>query len=355
MIFDIDSIYYDAVDLLKAMIATPSMSREEDEVADLLVTYMKGKGFSPCRKGNNLWIQSPDFDKGKPTILLNSHIDTVKPVSGWEKDPFNPEIDGEMLYGLGSNDAGASVVSLLHAFFHLTSKPQSYNLVFLATSQEEISGIEGVAAVVNDIPSPAFGIVGEPTAMHPAVAEKGLLVLDCVARGKAGHAAREEGINAIYEAMKDIEWFRSFRFPKKSELLGDVKMTVTMINAGTQHNVVPDECRFVVDVRSTEMYSNEQLFEIIDEHTVCEVTPRSFRLDSSSIALGNPFVQRAVLLGKKPYGSPTLSDQAQMPFPTVKIGPGESSRSHTAGEFILLSEIREAIELYIKLLDGLRC
>ncbi len=355
MTFDIDAIYYDAEDLLKTMISIPSVSREEDDVAELLIAYMQEKGFTPNRTGNNIWIQSPHFDADKPTILLNSHIDTVKPVSGWTKDPFNPEVDGDTLYGLGSNDAGASVVSLLHAFFILASKPQSYNLVFLATCQEEVSGLDGVSKVINDIPTPTFGIVGEPTDMHPAIAEKGLLVLDCVAHGKSGHAAREEGINAIYEGMKDIEWFRTFHFPKKSDLLGDVKMSVTMINAGTQHNVVPDQCSFVVDVRSTEMYSNQELYEIIDQHTTCEVKPRSFRLNSSSIALDNPFVQRAVLLGKSPYGSPTLSDQAQMPFPTVKIGPGQSSRSHTANEYIKLSEIREAIELYVKLLDGLRC
>jgi len=275
-------------------------------------------------------------------------------VSGWTKDPFAPQTEDDILYGLGSNDAGASLVSLLHAFFYLTAKKQDYNLIFLASCEEEVSGNGGVEAVVPELPEIEFGIVGEPTGMNPAIAEKGLLVLDCTAKGKAGHAARNEGDNAIYRAIMDIEWFRTYKFSEESDLLGPVKMTVTMINAGTQHNVIPDRCEFVVDVRSNELYSNEELFNIIDKHTDCEVKPRSFRLNSSRIALENPFVQRAIMVGKEPYGSPTLSDQTFMPFPTLKMGPGDSARSHTADEYILLSEIREAIELYVKLLDGLR-
>lgn len=351
---DIDALYYNAIDLLKEMISTPSFSREEHNVAEIITACMRKMGFEPQRKGNNLWIQNKDFDISKSTILLNSHMDTVRAVSGWTKDPFTPEIEDDTLYGLGSNDAGASLVSLLHTFFMLTSKKQDYNLIFLASCEEEVSGNGGAESVVPELPKIEFGIVGEPTCMNPAIAEKGLLVLDCTAKGRAGHAARNEGENAIYNAMKDIEWFRTYQFTEVSELLGPVKMTVTMVSAGTQHNVVPDKCEFVVDVRSNELYSNEELFQLIDKHTDCEVKPRSFRLNSSSIALENPFVQRAVMIGKEPYGSPTLSDQTFMPFPTLKMGPGDSARSHTANEYILLSEIREAIELYVKLLDGLR-
>lgn len=351
---DIDALYYNAVDLLKEMISTPSFSREEHSVAEVIISCMRKMGFSPDRKGNNLWIRSKDFDPSKPTILLNSHMDTVRPVSGWTKDPFFPEEDGDTLYGLGSNDAGASLVCLLHAFFTLTQKKQDYNLIFLASCEEEVSGNGGAEAVVHELPEIAFGIVGEPTQMNPAIAEKGLLVLDCTSYGKAGHAARNEGENAIYKAIKDIEWFRTYEFPQTSDLLGPVKMTVSMVSAGTQHNVVPDKCDFVVDVRSNELYSNEELYHIIDKHTDCEVKPRSFRLNSSRISLENPFVQRAIIIGKTPYGSPTLSDQTFMPFPTLKMGPGDSARSHTANEYIHLSEIREAIELYVKLLDGLR-
>ncbi len=348
-----EDLYYDAVDLLKEMISIQSFSREEDAVANHVETYIRKKGFSPNRIGNNIWIQSENFDSGKPTILLNSHIDTVKPVSAWTKDPFNPEEEHDFLYGLGSNDAGASVVSLLHAFFALTEKNQKYNLVFLASCEEEVSGKGGVEMALPHLPQITFGIVGEPTGMHPAIAEKGLMVLDCIAKGVSGHAARNEGVNAIYAAIKDIEWFRTHQLEKISDLLGTVKMTVSMVNAGTQHNVVPDKCEFVVDVRSNELYSNEELFAIIDKHIESELKARSYRLNSSRIDINNPFVQRALMIGKEAYGSPTLSDQALMPFPTVKIGPGDSARSHTADEYILKSEIREAIELYIKLLDGL--
>lgn len=350
----IDEAYYDAVDLLQKMIAIPSYSKEENKVADLIEDYIIKLGFAVNRKGNNVWVLSNGFSSDKPTILMNSHIDTVKPVSAWTKDPFTPTIEDDILYGLGSNDAGASVTSLLHSFTLLNKKKQDYNLVFLASCEEEISGNNGIESVLEIIPHPEFAIVGEPTNMNPAIAEKGLMVIDCVAYGKSGHAARNEGINAIYEAMADIDWFRSYKFPDVSNLLGEVKMTVTLINAGTQHNVVPDECNFVVDVRSNELYSNQRLFEIIDKHTNCEVKPRSFRLNSSNINIENPFVERAVMIGKKPFGSPTLSDQALMTFPSVKMGPGDSARSHTADEYIKLSEIRESIELYVKLLDGLR-
>ncbi len=337
------------------MISRPSFSRDETAVADFLQQTWQSAGHTVHRKGNNLWIVSPGFDLNKPTLLLNSHIDTVKPAAGWTKDPFNPEeSEDEKLYGLGSNDAGASVVSLYAAFTRLIEKEQAYNLIFLASCEEEVSGKNGIESALVDLPPIAFAIVGEPTGMQPAVAEKGLMVLDCVSIGKAGHAARNEGINAISLAMKDIEWFHTFQFPEKSDFLGPVKMSVTIIHAGTQHNVVPDRCEFTVDIRTNEFYPNEKLFELIKEQVDCEVKARSFRLNSTRTALDHPFVKRAVMMGKEPFGSPTLSDQALMPFPSVKIGPGNSARSHAADEYIGLMEIREAIDTYVRLLDGLK-
>ena len=350
-----EQCYYDAIDMLKGMIARPSFSREEADVADYLSALWQKAGHTVNRKGNNLWIVSPGYDTAKPTLLLNSHIDTVHPVSGWKKDPFLPEeSDDEKLSGLGSNDAGASVVSLYEAFTILTRKEQPYNLIFLASAEEEISGKGGMEAALKELPTIAFAVVGEPTGMQPAIAEKGLMVLDCIVTGQAGHAARNEGVNAICKAMKEIEWFSTYQFPEKSEFLGPVKMSVTIIHAGNQHNVVPDRCEFTVDIRTNEFYSNEQLFGLIKEQVGCEVNARSFRLNSTHIGLDHPFVCRALLMDKKPFGSPTLSDQALMPFPSVKIGPGESSRSHTADEYICLMEIREAIDTYVRLLDGLQ-
>lgn len=347
--------YYEAIDTLKGMISRPSFSRDEAAVADFLQQTWQAAGHTVHRKGNNLWIVSPGFDLNKPTLLLNSHIDTVKPASGWTKDPFNPEeSDDEKLYGLGSNDAGASVVSLYAAFTELIRKEQPYNLIFLASCEEEVSGKNGLESVLADLPPITFAIVGEPTGMQPAVAEKGLMVLDCVAIGKAGHAARNEGINAITLAMKDIEWFNTYQFPEKSDFLGPVKMSVTIIHAGTQHNVVPDRCEFVVDIRTNEFYPNEKLFELIQEQVGCQVKARSYRLNSTRTDLSHPFVQRAVMMGKEPFGSPTLSDQALMPFPSVKCGPGNSARSHAADEYIGLIEIREAIDTYVRLLDNLQ-
>lgn len=347
--------YYEAIDLLKGMIVRPSFSREEERVADFLQEFWQVNGQIVYRKGNNLWIVAPGFDLNKPTVLLNSHIDTVKPASGWTRDPFRPEEDeGERLYGLGSNDAGASVVSLYEAFQILSEKEQPYNLLFLASCEEEVSGKNGLESVLVDLPPISFAIVGEPTGMQPAVAEKGLMVLDCVCIGKAGHAARNEGINAISLAIKDIEWFNTYQFPEKSDFLGPVKMSVTLIHAGTQHNVVPDRCDFTVDIRTNEFYPNGTLFKLIQEKISCEVKARSFRLNSTRTDLSHPFIQRAVMMGKEPFGSPTLSDQALMPFPSVKIGPGNSARSHAADEYIGLMEIREAIETYVRLLDGLR-
>ena len=346
--------YYEAIDLLKGMISRPSFSREETAVADYLQKCWSDAGHHVFRKGNNLWIIAPGFDFAKPTLLLNSHIDTVKPAAGWQKDPFLPEeTEDDRLYGLGSNDAGASVVSLYEAFTILSAKAQPYNLIFLASCEEEVSGKKGIECVLPELPPIRFAVVGEPTGMRPAIAEKGLMVLDCVATGKAGHAARNEGVNAIYKAIEDINWFSTYQFPEKSDLLGPVKMTVTIIKAGTQHNVVPDRCEFTVDIRSNEFYSNERLFELIKEQVGCEIKARSFRLNSSRTEPEHPFVQRCLMLGNEPFGSPTLSDQALMRFPSVKIGPGDSARSHSADEYIYGPEIRDAITTYVRLLDGL--
>lgn len=346
--------YYEAIDLLKGMISRPSFSREETAVADYLQKCWSDAGHHVFRKGNNLWIIAPGFDFAKPTLLLNSHIDTVKPAAGWQKDPFLPEeTEDDRLYGLGSNDAGASVVSLYEAFTILSAKAQPYNLIFLASCEEEVSGKNGIESVLPELPPIRFAVVGEPTGMRPAIAEKGLMVLDCVATGKAGHAARNEGVNAIYKAIEDINWFSTYQFPEKSDLLGPVKMTVTIIKAGTQHNVVPDRCEFTVDIRSNEFYSNERLFELIKEQVGCEIKARSFRLNSSRTEPEHPFVQRCLMLGKEPFGSPTLSDQALMRFPSVKIGPGDSARSHSVDEYIYGPEIRDAITTYVRLLDGL--
>lgn len=353
MKYDISYITTEAISLLRELITIPSISREESAAADFLQQYIEAQGMSTCREGNNVWCLSPMFDLNKPTLLLNSHIDTVKPVSGWRKDPFTPQVDNGKLYGLGSNDAGGSLAVLLQVFLQLCRNPQAYNLIFLASCEEEVSGANGIECVLKQLPPVTLGIVGEPTEMQPAIAEKGLMVLDVVAQGRSGHAAREEGVNAIYKALDDIAWFRDYRFKKESPLLGPVKMSVTVINAGTQHNVVPDKCTFVVDVRSNELYSNEELYAEIKKQVKSDVRARSFRLNSSHIDSNHPFVQRAVALGRTPFGSPTLSDQALMPFASVKIGPGRSSRSHTADEYIMLKELEDAAQIYLELLDGL--
>lgn len=343
----------EAITLLNALIGIPSISREEDKAADFLQNYIEGTGIMTHRSGNNIWCVAPNFDPQKPTILLNSHIDTVKPVNGWCKHPYTAKVDDDKIYGLGSNDAGASVVSLFQAYKHLSTTEQAYNLIYLASCEEEVSGKNGIESILPLLPPIALGIVGEPTGMHPATAEKGLMVLDITAHGKAGHAARNEGENAIYKMMDDIQWLRNYQFPKVSPLLGPVKMSVTQINAGTQHNVVPDECSIVVDIRSNECYSNEELFTEICSYIQSEAKARSFRLNSSSISMEHPLVQRAIAMGRQPFGSPTLSDQALMKFPTLKMGPGDSARSHTADEYIFIHEIEEAINMYIELLDGL--
>lgn len=340
-----------AVGLLCRLIEVPRVSREETAAADMLQAYMQDElGLSTQRLGNNLWSVAPNFDEKKDTLLLNAHIDTVKPVAGWQRNPFKATREGSRIYGLGSNDDGASLVSLLHVFAALKEEKTQYNLVFLASAEEEVSGKDGIESVLPLLPKIDVALVGEPTGMQPAIAEKGLMVLDVTAHGKAGHAARDEGENAIYKALEDIEWFRNYKWEKISPLLGPVKMTVTIVNAGTQHNVVPDTCTFTVDIRSNECYTNRELFDEIGKNVKSEVKARSFRLSSSSIDVNHPLVQRIVALGGKPFGSPTLSDQALMPFPSLKLGPGDSKRSHSADEFVDFCEIEHAIDTYLKLL-----
>lgn len=341
-----------AVDLLKKLIATPSFSKEEDKTADIIQEFLEEKGVKTNRYLNNIWAANFYFDESKPTILLNSHHDTVKPNKGYTLDPFSPIENDGRLYGLGSNDAGGCLVSLIATFLHFYDKKElKYNLIIAATAEEEISGSNGVEILLPRLPEIDFGIVGEPTLMNMAVAEKGLLVLDCTSHGKAGHAAREEGDNAIYKALKDIEWFRTYKYDKVSDLLGPMKMSVTIINAGTQHNVVPHECKFTVDIRVNELYSFEEVLDIIRSNVECEVQPRSIRLRSTAIAVDHPLVNAGIELGRTYYGSPTTSDKALMKFPALKIGPGDSARSHTADEYIFVGEIIGGIELYVRLME----
>ena len=423
---NIEQYVDDAVTLLKRLIATPRVSRDETAAADIMEQTIRDYGYSPCRKGNNIWIMSEDWDDSLPTIMLNAHIDTVKPVSTWTRDPFTPTIEGDRLYGLGSNDCGGGLVSLLQVFRILTQKPlpagerkplpalpvgegkklplsnenftnkenvipspieragRGFNLIYLASCEEEVSGAGGIRSVLQQQPLPTLpagegkklpssndnsekvcsvipstsgragkdliAIVGEPTGMQPAIAERGLMVIDGTAHGKSGHAARNEGVNAIYEALDDLVFIRDYKFEKVSDLLGPTKMQCTVVNSGTQHNVVPDECKFIIDVRTNEHYTNEEVFEFLQGKLKSEIKARSFHLHSSSIPADHPLIRRCVEMGMKPFGSPTLSDQALMRFPSFKLGPGESSRSHSADEFICISEIRDAIEKYLKLL-----
>ena len=342
----------DAVQLLKKLIAIPSVSRNEKDAADIMEQTIRSYGFEPQREANNLWIIDPHYDESRPTLLLNAHIDTVKPVASWSRDPFSPNVKDGVLYGLGSNDCGGGLCSLLQIFRMLTEKPQSYNLIYLASAEEEVSGKDGITRALPLLPHIDLAIVGEPTGMNPAVAEKGLMVLDVIAHGKSGHAARNEGVNAIYEALDDMRWIRDYKFEKVSEFLGPTKMTLTVVNSGTQHNVIPDKCTMLVDIRTNEFYDNEEVYEFIRQHLKSEVKAHSFRLKSSRIDPEHPLIRKCVAMGMKPFGSPTLSDQALMHFPSFKLGPGESSRSHSANEFIRISEIRDAIAKYETLLDG---
>ncbi|HEY4205955.1 MAG TPA: M20 family metallo-hydrolase [Puia sp.] len=351
----IHTLQKEALGLLRQLIAIPSFSKEEDKTADLIEGFLRSKDIPAKRLQNNIWAKNRHFDPAKPTLLLNSHHDTVKPNKAYTLDPFSPiEKDGK-LFGLGSNDAGGPLVSLIATFIYFYDRTGlQYNIVLAVTAEEEISGHNGIELLVPELGPIDWGIVGEPTQMQLAVAEKGLLVLDCITHGKAGHAAREEGENAIYKAIRDIEWFHTYHFPKISDLLGPVKMSVTVIQTDNKaHNVVPSQCHFVVDVRVNELYTFEEILAIIREAVSCEVTPRSLRMRSSSIPLDHPVVQSGIRMGKKCYGSPTTSDKALMPFPTLKTGPGDSARSHTADEYIYLKEIEEGIESYIRLIDPL--
>lgn len=342
----------EAISLLSHLIATPSVSRDERRAADIMEEELTRCGFTPHREANNVWAIGPCQREDRPTLLLNAHIDTVKPVASYTRNPYEPLLEDGTLYGLGSNDCGGGLVSLLQVFRELSASDRCpYNLVYLASAEEEVSGKDGISRALPLLPHIDVAIVGEPTGMQPAVAEKGLMVVDITAHGKSGHAARNEGVNAIYEALDDLCWIRSHRFDRVSQFLGPTKMQATVINAGTQHNVVPDECKIVVDVRTNELYTNEEVFDIISSHCKSECRARSFRLHSSRIDLNHPLVERCVALGLQPFGSPTLSDQALMPFASLKLGPGQSARSHSANEYIKVSEIEHAIGLYLRLLE----
>ena len=343
----------EAVRLLTKLIAIPSVSRDEKRAADTLEQTIRDYGFSTHREVNNVWIVDPHYDAERPTLLLNAHIDTVKPVASWTRQPFEPQRQGDTLYGLGANDCGGGLVTLLLVFRLMVDRPRAYNLIYMASAEEEVSGVDGMRRALPLLPPISVAIVGEPTAMQPAIAEKGLMVIDGVAHGRAGHAARGEGVNAIYEVLDDLVFLRNYRFEKVSPLLGPTVMNVTVIHAGTQHNVVPDRCEFVVDVRTNEYYRNEDVFNFLQENTKSELTARSFHLHSSCIDAAHPLVRRCVDMGLKPFGSPTLSDQSLMPFPSFKLGPGDSARSHSADEFIHISEIADALDVYMRLLDGL--
>ena len=352
---ELNILFNDAVSLLKRLIATPSLSKEEDETAEILQHFLESKNVVSYQYLNNIWAKNKFYDESKPTILLNSHHDTVKPNKAYTLNPFEPvEQDGK-LFGLGSNDAGGCLVSLIATFLYFYQQENlKYNFVLAISAEEEISGPNGIEILLSRLPEINFGIVGEPTLMNMAVAEKGLMVLDCTAHGKAGHAGRNEGDNAIYKAIKDIEWFENYKFDKVSDLLGPMKMSVTVINTeNKQHNVVPPQCSFIADVRVNELYTFEEVLETIRSNVGCDVTPRSFRLRSTSISLDHPLVQSGIKLGRSYYGSPTTSDKALMDFPTLKMGPGDSARSHTADEFIYLDEIKNGIDLYIRLLNNI--
>lgn len=347
----IEQLTQESTTLLRDLIRIQSFSKEEDKTAALIAQFLKEKAVVTERKLNNVWAYNQHFDSTKPTLLLNSHHDTVKPNSGYTRDPYDAAIEGDKLFGLGSNDAGGCLVSLIATFLYFyPQKNLKYNICLAATAEEEISGRNGLELVIPSLGELEFAIVGEPTEMNLAIAEKGLLVIDCTAHGKAGHAAREEGDNAIYKALSAIEWFRTYQFPKVSEVFGPIKMSVTIISAGSQHNVVPATCTFTVDVRVTDAYTNEEVVEIIKQHVNCDVVPRSVRLKPSSIQKSHPIVQAGLALGKTTYGSPTTSDQALLSIPSLKCGPGYSGRSHMADEFIYVAEIKQGVEGYIAML-----
>ena len=350
----ISNLTQEAIALLQKLIQTPSLSKEESETAAILKNDLEKYCDNVQTLQNNVWVKNKYFSESKPTILLNSHHDTVPANKAYTRNPFDAEIINGKLYGLGSNDAGGCLVSLLATFLHFyEEKNLPYNLIFAASAEEEISGIDGMESLYPQLGKVDFAIVGEPTLMQMAVAEKGLLVIDCTVKGKAGHAARKEGENAIYKAMKDIEWFKNYQFEKISPTLGPVKISVTIINAGIIHNMIPDVCKFTVDIRINELYTHDEILEVIKENIGAEMVPRSMRLKSSGIAVSHPLIQSGISLGRTIYGSPTTSDKALMSCPSLKMGPGDSARSHTADEFIYLNEIKEGIDLYIKLLENI--
>lgn len=347
-----------AIRLLEHLIATPSISREEGATADILESWLNEHGCEPHRVENCVWALAPGFDPSRPTLMLNSHHDTVRAAASWTRDPFTPTREGDRIYGLGSNDAGASVVSLATIFRHMRNEPLPYNLLLALTAEEEVMGEHGMRGFLPRMEQQGIridmAIVGEPTSLQPAIAERGLIVLDCVAHGKSGHAARNEGVNALYIALDDIALLRQFGFQRISPTLGPIKISVTQIEAGHQHNVVPDECRFVVDVRTTDAYTNEETAEILNTVLQSNARPRSTRVRASVIPSDHPLVVAATSLGGIPYVSPTTSDMALMPFPSLKIGPGESARSHSADEFITTREIADGIGIYTRLLYNIR-
>jgi acetylornithine deacetylase len=349
-----DDLYIDAIELLKKLIAKPSFSGQEDATANLIETFLQDRAVSTFRKFNNIFCYNLHFDHAKPTVLLNSHHDTVRPSQAYTKDPFFPEIHDGKLYGLGSNDAGGALVSLIATFLYFFKRRDlPFNLCLAATAEEENSGEKGLKCVLRELLPVSFAIVAEPTNMQMAVAERGSMVLDCKSFGRSGHAAREEGDNAIYRALRDIQWFSSYKFPVESAAMGPVKMTVTEVKAGIQHNIIPAECSFTVDVRLTDAYTEKEMLHIIQNHTFCEFTVRPGVLRPSCIDHLHPIVQTGVSIGRSVYTSPTSSDQGWLDMPSVKMGPGESARSHTADEFIYLEEIREGIDIYIRLLESL--
>ncbi len=342
-----------AIDLLHQLIGIQSFSSEEDKTAAAIENWLSDFNIPFKREKNNVYAFNKHYDANKPNLLLNSHHDTVKPNSAYTRDPFNPHVEDGKLYGLGSNDAGGCLVSLLATFTHFYDKENlSHNIVIVASAEEESSGPNGLNSMLPLLPKIDVAIVGEPTLMQLAIAEKGLVVFDGKVNGTPSHAAHPNNNNAIYNTIEVLQWFKDYKFPKVSEVLGEVKLTVTQIKAGNQHNVVPGHVDLVIDVRVNDRYSNQEIADILAAEAPCEMTPRSLRLNSSSIAKDHPLVQSGLALGRKTYGSPTLSDQACLYCQSLKLGPGDSTRSHSADEFIYLSEIEEGIDLYIKILKG---
>jgi acetylornithine deacetylase len=354
MMMKIEHLYEEAIGLLKLLIQTSSFSGEEHETGDKIENWLSNQGIATQRSNNNVWAINKFFDEQKPTILLNSHHDTIKPNKNYTNDPFDPIVKDGKLFGLGSNDAGGCLVSLIALFTHYYNDENlSYNLIIAATGEEENSGDNGLRSLLPLLPNIDFALVGEPTEMNLAISEKGLLVIDGYASGVSGHAAHDNTVNAIYEATKDINWIKDYQFPIASQTLGKVKMSVTQINAGDQHNVIPAACHFVVDVRINDAYTNREVFEMIDQNTSSKMVARSFKHNSSSISVDHILVQSGAKLGRETYGSPTMSDQTALTCPSLKMGPGVSSRSHTADEYIKLEEIKEGIDLYIKLFESI--